>query len=430
MPSARAPAGLDDDEVDEYPRPDEVEIPPSSGEVDEPRKASTFDDSEILTVAIPKETDTTRIGIGLRPDMPERAVVHKIAPGTPSVGIMQAYDEIMAVGGDPVNSAVHAVQLIREAPAGTLHIELKRAPGLTDAARSVQEGMRNAMATREGLVRRTIFKESQDSILGLSFSPEYHVHSVIQVVKEGGLAATALVVGDLIRRLNGVEVTAPADTARMLRESSGRIELLVLPSHKVDMHEVVAVEEREAAERQQQEEAYREQERRRGAQAAGGADDARAGDDDEYEGEEEYEDEGEEDFSDEGEDEDDEDEDDQRARARMNEGVPPRPANLSHPTGAQQEPTDRPSPVRTGNARRLPPSLSGFGASSEPPSPFPDPSSTYGTRMAAPPLAKGSKPQGWREWLQQRKGAAATVPAPNSPRAAHPGMRNEDLQRV
>ena len=36
------------------------------------------------TITIPKETSTTRIGIGLRADMPDRAVVNTTAPGTPA----------------------------------------------------------------------------------------------------------------------------------------------------------------------------------------------------------------------------------------------------------------------------------------------------------------------------------------------------------
>merc|ERR1719231_1909974 len=123
--------------------------------------------------------------------------------------------------------------------------------------------MRNAMAQREGLSRRTLVKEAADAFLGLSFSPEYRVHSVIKLVKEGGLAATALQPGDLVKRLNGVDCFAPADTARMLRESAGRIELLVLPAQQVDTRALCEVEAAEADRLNEQEEAFHVHEERR-----------------------------------------------------------------------------------------------------------------------------------------------------------------------
>ena len=75
----RAAAGLEDDDLEDA-RPSEVEVPTSSP--DEPR--SGFSSQKSSHVVVPKATDTTRIGIGLRPDMPDRAVVHTIAPGTPA----------------------------------------------------------------------------------------------------------------------------------------------------------------------------------------------------------------------------------------------------------------------------------------------------------------------------------------------------------
>jgi hypothetical protein len=421
----RTPAGLDDD-LDEVPgRPDEVELPPSSGEPSPgPRPSSTFEHSsgkDLQVVTVPKETDTTRIGIGLRPDMPDRAVVHTIAPGTPAAGLIQPYDEILSVAGEPISSAVHAVQLIRECPAGELHIELRRAAALSSAVETVQNGMRNAMAHREGLSRRSLLKETPDAVLGLSFSPEYKVHSVIKMVKEGGLAATALQPGDLVRRLNGIDCFSPADTARMLREASGRLELLVLPARLVDGRELYEVEAAEAARQQEQEEALHAREGDRHDSRDDDDDDERYGEDGERYGED-----GDESFSDE-----DDDDYDESERARMNEAVPPRPAY----TGEEPGSPERPSGLHIGgNARRLPPSLSGLtpdgprhrqADACEPPMPLPG--VTSGTRMGGPPLAKGAKPQGWREWLQQRKGGAATVPAPNSPRRNHPA---EELQRV
>ena len=48
------------------------------------------------------------------------------------------------------------------------------------------------------------------------------------------------------------------------------------------------------------------------------------------------------------------------------------------------------------------------------------------TRMGVPPLAKSSKPEGWREWLKQRKAMnigtmpAGSMPREYSQRAPHP----------
>ena len=406
----RAAAGLEDDDLEDA-RPSEVEIPTSSP--DEP--SSGFSSQKSSHVVVPKATDTTRIGIGLRPDMPDRAVVHTIAPGTPADGIIQPYDHLLVIAGEQVSSAVHAVQLIREAPAGSLHIELVREADLSRATVAIQNGMRNAMASREGLVRRTLVKPTPDAVLGLSFSPEYQIHSVIKMVREGGLAETALAAGDLVKRLNGVECVAPADTARLLREASGRIELMVLPADQVDQPELDAIEQEEEQRRAEQEEEYRAREQARKLQTGGGGCGShdedmggRYGSDAEYE-DDEYQ--GEEDFS------EDDDDYDESERARMNDPMPPRPANVGV----------------AGAARRMPPSLSGGMSPAtglDPfPSPYPDSSITSGTRMGGPPLAKGAKPEGWREWLKQRqtKNVAATVPARNSPRSAHPGYAEQRI---
>lgn len=430
--SARAPAGLDD-----LDRPDELELPSSSAEPS-PGSVATVpgveveDDAELMTISIPKPEPSTRIGIGLRADTPERAVVHTVAAGTPAEGRIEPFDELFTVAGEPVSSAVHAVQLIREFPGGELQIQLARRSGLSEAAVAVQNSMRNAMATREGLVRRTIVKPTPDAVLGLSFAPEYHFHSVIKVVKEGGLAAQSLDEGDVVRRLNGTECANPADTARLLRESFGRLELLVMPGCKVDVAEIEAAEQEEAAHQAALEEQYRAEERQRRLEAGargggcGSHDEAMGGlggdPDDDYEDEEGEED-GEEDF-----DEYDDDDYDEAERSRMNAALPPRAAQ-----GLGTDPF--PSPQRPG-ARRLPPSLGGLsphslsntpqGGHVEPPSPVPNPQITSGTRMGGPPLAKSAKPEGWREWLKARKGSqAATVPAPRSPRSAHPAYSEQ-----
>ena len=122
--------------------------------------------------------------------------------------------------------------------------------------------------------------------------------------------------------------------------------------------------------------------------------------------EEQYGEDGDESFSDA-----DDDDYDESERARMNGAGP------AHPAYTGEAPS---SPGRAGavhveaNARRLPPSLTPDATpAGAPPSPFLQQGVTSGTRMGGPPLAKGAKAQGWREWLQQKR--AQTRPAPEAP---------------
>ena len=384
--------------------------------------------SELVT--LDKFTATTRIGIGLRHDMPERAVVYTVASGTPADGTIHPYDEILAIGGTPCESAIHAVSMIREAPAGPLEIEVVPCPAeLEQASSRAGAALRAAAARRLGLSRRVINKPSLDTPLGLSFSPDYLVHSVIRAVKEGGLAATALKEGDCVERLNGVRCTTPADTARMLRESSGRLELLITMASRMDLESVRLVEE-EARMEEEAALAAQEERRLRGDLApkpANRVDAADENDDEDYdEGEEEYD-------SQEGEEgEYDEDEGEYEEEERP---LPPREASVASlaPVPADDALRNRIehyhqhvessmagtlAPTGGQPPRRLPASLSNL-------SPSQDRNTAGGhdfgmghlagqmaptstTRSGGPPLAKGAKPQGWREWLQQRRAMTGT----------------------
>ena len=358
---------------------------------------------EPVTVRVFKTTDTTRIGIALRPDMPTRAVVASAAAGTPAAEtlegrpVIEPYDELLSVGGVPVESAVHAVTMIREAPAGPVEIEkLPRPEELARSTAVLQRGLRNARARREGLVRRTIHKPQPNDVLGLSFDPEWPDHSVIKMVKEGGLAHGVLETGDVVKMVGGVACDAPAETARRLREAVGHIEVLLVPSARVEW-DVLDEERRSLVD-----------ERGVGAAAVGGgAGEGEAANDDydEHDDDDDYEDD-EPDF-------DDDDYSDGGAPAADygysgGRGVPPRAAN----SAAGMDPF--PSPARAqGGARRLPPTLGSLSPASEcatPPAGGMAPTST--TRSGGPPLAKGRQPQGWRDWLQQRRSVAATVPKP------------------
>ena len=59
-------------------------------------------------------------------DLPSRAVIASLAPETPAAQmgggkpLLEPYDELLSIGGVAVESAVQAVKLIREAPAGVL----------------------------------------------------------------------------------------------------------------------------------------------------------------------------------------------------------------------------------------------------------------------------------------------------------------------
>jgi len=339
-----------------------------------------------MLITLEKATPTTRIGIGLRADMPNRAVVHTVAAGTPASVVFESagtqailpFDALICDGGTACENAVHAVKLIRAAPAGPLEVEkMPCPPELERASIKAQAALRAAVARKEGLSQRVIVKPSADSVLGISFSPDWAVHSVIKAVKEDGLAATALNVGDVVKRFNGVACTSPAETAKQLRANSGRMELLIVPAGRINEEEMRDVEE-EA--RQAMELEY---------------------DEDEEEGEDEYE--------------------------YEDEALPPRAASDPFPPSPSRPPPVATEEKRTpSNAKRLPPTLSAISpASSHPspsgPDPFPAaglPGSTSTTRSGGPPLAAGTKPQGWREWLQQRKaGSAVTRPAESTPRA-------------
>ena len=361
---------------------DPEEEPDFDGEAGEPELTLTefllTIPREEHTVTIPKETSTTRIGIGLRADMPERAVVNTTAPGTPAseslapgsqLSLIEPFDEILQIGGVPCESAVHAVKLIREAPAGDLVILKRGCPeGVKRATNFLQASWRTFSARRDGLTQRILTKPQPNMALGISFSPEYQIHSLIAAVKEDGLAVKVLSAGDRIVRINGIECIAPADAARTLRAASGRIHLELQLAADVDVEEMREAEAAHAAEEEQA-----QQQAKQGIES----------DDD---------------------DSDDDMNDDMNANgdSRYVAGQDPFPAS-----------PERPSALSVSAGRRRPASLaSPDGAMSEegsPPQETGMPASTSSTR-AAVPLATGRQPAGWREWLQQKKSTAAVKP--------------------
>jgi len=164
--------------------------------------------TEEVTVTLFKEAATTRIGIGLSPEEPDRAVVNTVAAETPAAmpvtpgsaaTLIEPYDELLEIGGVRPESAVHAVKLIREAPAGDLIIRKLRCPDAAKrAAVFAQASWRAKWPKMEGLTRRLLVKPTATTVLGLAFSPDYNVHSVIKAIKEGGAAHGLLAAGDRI----------------------------------------------------------------------------------------------------------------------------------------------------------------------------------------------------------------------------------------
>ena len=386
----------------ESPRAKEIH-PASDESLELPEFLLSQRDEAPVRVAVPKETATTRIGISLRADMPSRAVVHKVADNSPGAeALIEPYDELISIGGVEPTSAVHAVKLIRDAPEGKLEIEKLPCPERLKRATSAAQGaLRSAVARREGLTRRVMVKPTQDVALGLSFSPEWAVHSVVRSVRDGSIAGTALKEGDCIQRLNGMVCTSPAVTARALRSSSGRIELLIVPQYRQDRETMLEVEEVARAEEAESQRA--EEDARRAEELARSPRSPRSPGGD-YDDEEEYES---------GEEEEEE----------LAAAMPPRGANLGmDPFPSPSRPTN--VQVPTGGARRLPASLASLspsGGVDSPQSPRLPAMKTGGvvlgqtssTRARGPPLAAGAKPQGWREWLQQRRAMAATVTVPS-----------------
>ena len=116
--------------------------------------------TEVVTISICKEHLFGIIGISLTPEEPGRAIVSAVEPGTSasmpfstdaSVALIQMYDELLEINGVAVESAVHAVTLIRSAPAGELVIRKRQCPESAQrAALFVQAMWRTYWSRREG----------------------------------------------------------------------------------------------------------------------------------------------------------------------------------------------------------------------------------------------------------------------------------------
>lgn len=190
--------------------------------------ASTDDEVE---VEVWKRGDSELAGVTLRSDIQGRAYVHAVERNSPAADVIGPYDELVEVAGRRLldSKPAHlASEILRSAPIGRLTIRKRPCPeAAVRAARLLQDWLRTLHARSLGVERRVIFKASPDLVLGLSLSPDFRRHSVVNAIQRGSAAARALDVGDLITHIDGIACSAPADAARRLRVASGIVEIRV-----------------------------------------------------------------------------------------------------------------------------------------------------------------------------------------------------------
>lgn len=181
-----------------------------------------------------RKAEGERVGLVMRRDA-NRAFVQRVDFAAPAAAHILPFDEIVAVNCVPCLSKVHAARLLREA-AATVDVQLRRSPRLLAAVMRVQEAWRNAIARRLGLVRRVLCKPVREESLGISLDAQWEFNSAIRLVRHGGLAHGILREGDRVVRIGGacVDGCRPIETARKLRQSVGRIELLLVPAARLD----------------------------------------------------------------------------------------------------------------------------------------------------------------------------------------------------
>ena len=183
------------------------------------------------------------------------------------------FDELLTINGERVTSAVHAVEMIRDAPTGTLYVRVRCCPvRLSRAAAMLQRAWLRANRTRHGMVRALLLKPEQGARLGLAFSPAFERAAVVAAVSPEGLAAGAVHVGDRILRVNGGKVVSPSAAAQQLREIlGGEIRLLLRLAWAVDGAALAA---NEAAETEAEAEAEAERDGSGDGSGDGGGDTA------------------------------------------------------------------------------------------------------------------------------------------------------------
>jgi len=343
---------------------------------------------EHVEVTIDKPNVSTRVGVALWHDLPDRAVIHSVAVGSPASEPMDdgspklvPFDEILTVNGIACESAIHAVTMIRNAESVVVIRKLPCPPRLMHAAAALQHQWKVTLKRQQGLEQQRVelHKPEQTTLLGISFSPELLFASVVKTVNASGPAAGVLFEGDRVLRINGEPCDEPASAAKLLRSASGVIELVVQPAASVDFQGLRARERSDMGEEDDGEEESEEDSGEEGEESE--------------ESEEEF-------YSDERVDGDE-----------TTGGIPgiPRPKPVSAPPLATTCVPTRRAPaelVATSPSPTLRPSPKGNPTSS--------------TRAIA--AQGGGAPRrlyeagGWKEWLRQRRAmsTAVTVPAPSS----------------
>ena len=83
------------------------------------------DDPYVITVT--KTQD--RVGLALWHELPDRAVIWNVHPGTATADAgLITFDELLSINGEPCQTAIQAVTLIREAPQGPLRLKVVGCP--------------------------------------------------------------------------------------------------------------------------------------------------------------------------------------------------------------------------------------------------------------------------------------------------------------
>ena len=139
-----------------------------------------FEQGEPVMVSVTKTE--ARLGLALWHELPDRAVVRLVHPGTAAADAgLQSFDELLSINGEPCESAVHAVRAIRDAPPGAMRLRVSSCPvRLLEAAATLQRVWMRALFARHGLVRARISKPELTSRLGLAFSPEFPLHALVR----------------------------------------------------------------------------------------------------------------------------------------------------------------------------------------------------------------------------------------------------------
>lgn len=175
---------------------------------------------------------TPEIAEALGLDGRSGALVAQVVPGGPAAGHLQAGDVIRTVDGTPVESVRELPKIVAAATIGKpvrlevlrdgrpieVAVEIgRRQPRTADAATDHGHGGKLAALGRLGVTVAPVSDELR-ATLGLSRTDE---GAVVTSLKPDGAAARAgLTAGDVIQKLDGRIITAPADLEEAVRSAN------------------------------------------------------------------------------------------------------------------------------------------------------------------------------------------------------------------